>query len=90
VVDVLGEKAGAAIKQVDGEEPASARDKRAAIIRHAGSLGRRSERRNSLPLIAPYALWRTFVGDYRIVAAIEDDRFVVLVVAVGHRPEVYR
>ncbi len=35
-------------------------------------------------------LWRYRVGDYRIVAAIEDDRFVVLVVAVGHRREIYR
>ena len=35
-------------------------------------------------------LWRYRVGDYRIIAAIEDDRFVVLVVAVGHRREVYR
>jgi mRNA interferase RelE/StbE len=35
-------------------------------------------------------LWRYRVGDYRIVAAIEDDRFVVLVVAVGHRRDVYR
>jgi mRNA interferase RelE/StbE len=35
-------------------------------------------------------LWRYRVGDYRIVAAIEDARFVVLVVAVGHRREVYR
>jgi mRNA interferase RelE/StbE len=35
-------------------------------------------------------LWRYRVGDYRIVAAIEDDRFVVLVVTVGHRREVYR
>jgi mRNA interferase RelE/StbE len=35
-------------------------------------------------------LWRYRVGDYRIVAVIEDDRFVVLVVAVGHRREVYR
>jgi mRNA interferase RelE/StbE len=35
-------------------------------------------------------LWRYRVGDYRIVAAIEDDRFVVLVVTVGHRSEVYR
>jgi mRNA interferase RelE/StbE len=35
-------------------------------------------------------LWRYRVGDYRVVAAIEDDRFVVLVVAVGHRREVYR
>jgi mRNA interferase RelE/StbE len=34
-------------------------------------------------------LWRYRVGNYRIVAAIEDYRFVVLV-AVGHRREVYR
>jgi mRNA-degrading endonuclease RelE of RelBE toxin-antitoxin system len=26
----------------------------------------------------------------RIVAAIEDDKFVVLVVTIGHRREVYR
>ena len=35
-------------------------------------------------------LWRYRVGDYRIVAAIEEDRFVVLVVTVCHRREVYR
>src|SRR5258706_10643299 len=35
-------------------------------------------------------LWRYRVGDYRIVASIEDDRFVVLVVAVGHRRGIYR
>ncbi len=35
-------------------------------------------------------LWRYRVGDYRIVATIEDDRFVVLVLTVGHRREVYR
>ena len=34
-------------------------------------------------------LWRYRVGNYRIVASIEDDRFVVLVVTVGHRREVY-
>jgi mRNA interferase RelE/StbE len=34
-------------------------------------------------------LWRYRVGDYRIVASIDSDRFVVLVVAVGHRREVY-
>jgi len=34
-------------------------------------------------------LWRYRVGDYCIIAAIEDDRFVVLVVTVGHRREVY-
>lgn len=34
-------------------------------------------------------LWRYRVGDYRIVASIEQDRFVVLIVTVGHRREVY-
>jgi len=34
-------------------------------------------------------LWRYRVGDYRIVASIEDGRFVVLIVTVGHRREVY-
>jgi mRNA interferase RelE/StbE len=34
-------------------------------------------------------LWRYRVGDFRIVAVIEDDRFVVLVVTVGQRREVY-
>ena len=34
-------------------------------------------------------LWRYRVGDYRIVASIEDAQFVVLVVTVGHRREVY-
>jgi mRNA interferase RelE/StbE len=35
-------------------------------------------------------LRRFRIEDYRVVASIEDDRFVVLVVAVGHRREVYR
>ena len=34
-------------------------------------------------------LWRYRVGDYRIVARIEDHRLFVLVVTVGHRREVY-
>jgi mRNA interferase RelE/StbE len=34
-------------------------------------------------------LWRYRIGDYRLVASIEDGRFVVLVVTVGHRREVY-
>jgi mRNA interferase RelE/StbE len=35
-------------------------------------------------------LWRYRIGDYRVVALIEDDKFTVLVVTVGHRREVYR
>ncbi|MGI8646396.1 MAG: type II toxin-antitoxin system RelE family toxin [Nocardioides sp.] len=34
-------------------------------------------------------LWRYRVGDYRILALIEDERLVVLVVELGHRREVY-
>jgi mRNA interferase RelE/StbE len=34
--------------------------------------------------------WRVRVGDWRIVYRIEDDRLVVLVVAVAKRDEVYR
>ena len=35
-------------------------------------------------------LWRYRVGDYRIVASIEDERVSILVVKIGHRREVYR
>lgn len=35
-------------------------------------------------------LWRYRVGDYRVIASIEDDALVVLVVRIGHRREVYR
>ena len=33
--------------------------------------------------------WRYRVGDYRIIATIEDDRLVVIAVHIGHRAEVY-
>jgi mRNA interferase RelE/StbE len=33
---------------------------------------------------------RLRVGEYRIIYRVEDDRLVVLVVAIGHRREVYR
>lgn len=36
------------------------------------------------------ALWRYRVGDFRILASIEDDVLRVLVVRIGHRREVYR
>lgn len=35
-------------------------------------------------------LWKYRVGDYRIIASIEDDRLLILVVRIGHRREVYR
>lgn len=35
-------------------------------------------------------LWRWRIGDYRLVARIEDERITILVVRVAHRREVYR
>lgn len=35
-------------------------------------------------------LWRYRVADYRILCQIRDHELVVLVVAVGHRREIYR
>jgi mRNA interferase RelE/StbE len=35
-------------------------------------------------------LWKYRVGDYRIIASIEDDVVTILVLRVGHRREVYR
>ena len=35
-------------------------------------------------------LWKYRVGDYRIIASIEDDHLLILVVRIGHRREVYR
>ena len=47
-------------------------------------------RRFGKPLVAQMSgLWRYRVGDYRIVCRIEDDKVVVLVVAVGHRSKIY-
>jgi mRNA interferase RelE/StbE len=34
-------------------------------------------------------LWRYRVGQYRLICRFENDRFVVLVIKVGHRREVY-
>ena len=36
------------------------------------------------------SLWKYRVGDYRIIASIEDDALRVLVVKIGNRREVYR
>lgn len=34
--------------------------------------------------------WRYRVGDYRIIAQIEDNKLIILVIAIGHRREVYK
>lgn len=36
------------------------------------------------------AYWKYRVGDYRLVAEIKDDVLVVLMLAVGHRRDIYK
>jgi mRNA interferase RelE/StbE len=35
-------------------------------------------------------LWCWRIGDYRVIARIEDERITILIVRVAHRREVYR
>ena len=34
--------------------------------------------------------WRYRVGDYRLLAAIQDKKIVILILNVGHRSEIYK
>ena len=34
--------------------------------------------------------WRYRIGDYRVIAKIEDDKLIILVIAIGHRREIYK
>ena len=33
--------------------------------------------------------WRYRIGDYRLIAEIQEDRIVILILHVGHRSDVY-
>ena len=33
--------------------------------------------------------WRYRIGDYRVIAKIEGDKLIILVIAIGHRREIY-
>ena len=33
--------------------------------------------------------WRYRVGDYRLLAEIQDDRIIILILNIGHRSDIY-
>lgn len=41
-------------------------------------------------LVGGASEWRVRTGDYRIIYDIHDDELLVLVLALGHRREIYR
>lgn len=48
-------------------------------------------RQRGKAMVGNYAgYWRYRLGDYRVIARIEDGRMIIVVIAVGHRREVYR
>lgn len=35
-------------------------------------------------------LWRYRIGDYRLICNIQDEKIIILVLAIGHRKDIYR
>ncbi len=50
----------------------------------------RADPRTSGRSLVGEPFWRYRVGDYRLLASIEDDVLTVLIVGVAHRRDVYR
>lgn len=69
-------------------DPIPARDRR-RIVERIGSLAD-DPRPAGCEKLSALERYRVRVGDYRIVYSIEDVQFVVWVVRVGHRRDVYR
>ncbi len=34
--------------------------------------------------------WRYWIGDYRMICTIEDERLVILALSIGHRSEIFK
>jgi mRNA interferase RelE/StbE len=53
--------------------------------------GTANPRIHGKPLAADlHGQWRYRVGDYRIIVEIVDQRVLILVLAIGHRKDIYR
>ena len=75
-----------AARQLRGFDPQVRRRVQAAVDLLADDPRPLSAKR----LVGGAGEWRVRTGDYRIVYEVEDDRLLVLVVAMGHRRDVYR
>lgn len=76
-----------AAKQVGSLDPLAARRIRSFLEEKLARLD--NPRQLGRKLVDP-SFWRYRVGDYRTLAAIDDDRVLVLVVDIAHRREGYR
>lgn len=77
--------ASAALRQLRKLDPAGRRRVQAAVE----LLAEQPRPNGAKKLQGGECEWRVRTGDYRIVYEIHDNVLVVLVVAVGHRREIY-
>ena len=60
------------------------------IISYLKKIALENPRKQGKPLVGDKArFWRYRMGEYRIICRIIDNELVVLIVAVGHRKEIY-
>jgi mRNA interferase RelE/StbE len=80
------EVAPAAVRQLRKLDPAARRRIQAALE----LLGEQPRPTGAKKLVGGDSEWRVRTGDYRIIYEIHDEVLLVLVVAVGHRRDIYR
>ncbi|MET0953110.1 MAG: type II toxin-antitoxin system RelE/ParE family toxin [Aeromicrobium sp.] len=80
------EIAPAAVRQLRKLDPAARRRVQAAVE----LLATDPRPSGAKKLVGGAGEWRVRTGDFRVVYQIHDDVLVVLVVALGHRREIYR
>ena len=80
------EVAPAAVRQPRKLDPDARRRVQAAVQ----LLAEQPSPRAAKKLVGGEGEWRVRTGEYRIVYDIHDDALLVLVVAVGHRRDIYR
>ena len=80
------EVAPGAIRQLRKLEPSARRRVQAAIE----LLAEQPRPSGAKKLVGGDREWRVRTGDYRVVYEVSDDVLLVLVVAIGHRRDIYR
>lgn len=80
------EVAPAAVRQLRKLDPAARRRVQAVLE----LLAEQPRPSGATKLVGGNGEWRVRTGDYRIIYEIHDDVLLVLVVAVGHRRDIYR
>jgi len=67
-----------------------ARERIARLLRERIATGEDPRRIGEALRGEKVTLWKYRIGDYRLICDIQDNRVTVLVLAVGHRREIYR